>query len=255
VSDPHRGLEGRVAIVTGAARGIGAAIARRFVRAGATVVATDKRADVGQETVAALGEGAHFLAHDVASDDDWVAVVAETVERFGGVDTLVNNAGLMRIASIRDCDVETFTKVLDVNLVGAYRGIRAVIDPMAARGGGSIINLASPQGFEGRENMAAYTASKFGVRGLTRTAAIELGPLGIRVNALVPGATKTPMTTRPGWTDEQYDEAYGGYPLGRMAVPDEIAALALFLASDDSSFCTGADFVADGGILAGKPRT
>jgi 3alpha(or 20beta)-hydroxysteroid dehydrogenase len=114
--------------------------------------------------------------------------------------------------------------------------------------------VSSPQGIEGRAGMSAYSASKFGVRGFTRTAAIELGPLGIRVNCVIPGPIRTAMTQRKGWTDEQYDEAYGGYPLGRMGWPDEVASLTLFLASDEASYCTGADFVADGGVLAGKPE-
>lgn len=244
-----------MALVTGGARGIGAAIVRRFVDEGAVVAVADRREDVANALIAEVGARAHFVALDVSSENDWVQVVAQLMDEFGGIDVLVNNAGVMRLADIRDCDLETFRKVLDVNLVGTFLGVRAVIDAMVAKGGGSIINLASPQGYEGREGMAAYSSSKFGVRGLTRTAAIELGPLGIRVNAIVPGATKTPMTTRPGWSDEQYDEAYGGYPLGRMGFPEEIAALALFLASDEASFCTGADFIADGGILAGKPRT
>jgi 3alpha(or 20beta)-hydroxysteroid dehydrogenase len=125
---------------------------------------------------------------------------------------------------------------------------------MRERGGGSIVNFSSPQGVEGRHGMVAYTASKFAVRGLTRTAALELGELGIRVNAVIPGPTRTAMTTRKGWTDADYDAAYGGYPLGRMGRADEIASLCLFLASDESSFCTGADFVADGGVTAGKPK-
>jgi 3alpha(or 20beta)-hydroxysteroid dehydrogenase len=125
---------------------------------------------------------------------------------------------------------------------------------MERGGGGSIINFSSVQGLEGRENLSAYAASKFGVRGLSRTAAIELGPKGIRVNVVVPGPTKTKMTERKGWTDDQYNEAYGGYPLGRMGEASEIADVVLFLASDESSFCTGADYVVDGGVLAGKPR-
>ncbi len=190
---------------------------------------------------------------DVTSEDDWAAAVAQTVEWFGGVDVLVNNAGIIRVVPIVECDAETFRKVVDTNLVGAFLGMQAVIEPMKARGGGSIVNFSSPQGIEGRYGMPAYTASKFGVRGLTKTAAIELGPLGIRVNDVVPGPTRTPMTQRKGWTDADYDAAYGVYPLGRMAAPEEIAAVCLFLASDESSFCTGADFVADGGVTAGKP--
>jgi 3alpha(or 20beta)-hydroxysteroid dehydrogenase len=132
--------------------------------------------------------------------------------------------------------------------------MRAVVPLMRVNGGGSIINVASPQGYEGRGNFGAYTASKFGVRGLTRTASIEFGPLGVRVNCVVPGPIRTAMTERKGWTEEDYAKAYGGYPLGRRGEPHEVAAVNLFLASDDSSYCTGADFIADGGVLAGKPR-
>jgi 3alpha(or 20beta)-hydroxysteroid dehydrogenase len=180
--------------------------------------------------------------------------VATAVERFGGLDVLVNNAGIIRVKPLLETDVATFRKVVDTNLLSVFLGIRAAVPAMQARGGGSIVNLASPQGVEGREGMSAYTASKFGVRGLTRTAAIELGPLGIRVNCVVPGPTRTAMTRREGWTDDDYDRAYGGYPLGRMGRPEEIAEVVAFLASDASSFCTGADFYADGGVLAGKPR-
>jgi 3alpha(or 20beta)-hydroxysteroid dehydrogenase len=176
------------------------------------------------------------------------------MEAVGDVDVLVNNAGIIRVTPLIETDLDTFRKVLDTNVVGAFLGIQAVVPSMRRRGGGSIVNFSSPQGLEGRHGMAAYTASKFGVRGLTRTAALELGEYGIRVNTVIPGPTRTAMTARPGWTDADYDAAYGGYPLGRMGLPEEIAAVCLFLASDDSSFCTGADFVADGGVTAGKPK-
>jgi 3alpha(or 20beta)-hydroxysteroid dehydrogenase len=251
-------LDGKVALITGAARGIGAATAERFASEGANVVLSDKRDDVGTDAAEAIdkaGPGrARYVSLDVTSEGDWAAAVAQTVEWFGGVDVLVNNAGIIRVTPLVDCDLDTFKKVLDTNLVGAFLGMKAVVEPMRARGGGSIINFSSPQGIEGRYGMPAYTASKFGVRGLTRTAAIELGMHGIRVNAVVPGPTRTAMTERKGWTDEQYDAVYGLYPLSRMAVPSEIASVCLFLASDESSFCTGADFLADGGILAGKQR-
>jgi 3alpha(or 20beta)-hydroxysteroid dehydrogenase len=167
---------------------------------------------------------------------------------------LVNNAGIIRIKPFVETTLEELRKVLDTNLVGAFLGMQAVVESMRSRGGGSIVNFSSVQGIEGRENLSAYTAAKFGIRGLSKSVAIELGPLGIRVNTLFPGPTKTKMTEREGWTDAQYDAAYGRYPLGRMARAGEIAKLALFLASDEASFCTGADFVADGGVSAGKPR-
>jgi 3alpha(or 20beta)-hydroxysteroid dehydrogenase len=241
-------LDGKVALVTGAARGIGEATARAFVAEGAEVVLADKRDDVGQAVADELG--ARYVSLDVTSEEAW----AEAVASIGGLDVLVNNAGIMRNTPLLETDLDTFRKVLDTNLVSAFLGTKAVVPAMRARGGGSIVNFSSPQGLEGRHGMSAYTASKFGVRGFTRTAAMELGEHGIRVNAVVPGPTRTAMTTRTGWTDDDYDAAYGGYPLGRMGRPEEIAAVCVFLASDESSFCTGADFVADGGVLAGKPR-
>jgi 3alpha(or 20beta)-hydroxysteroid dehydrogenase len=257
MSDPGR-LTGKVALITGAARGIGAATARRFVAEGAQVVLADRRADEGEALASELNTGnagaAHFVELDITSEPAWTTAVAEAVRQFGGLDVLVNNAGMIRVKPLEDTDLETFRKVIDTNLIGAFLGIKSVMGGMAARGGGSIVNFSSVQGLEGRENMSAYAASKFGVRGLSKTAAIELGPKGIRVNVVVPGPTKTKMTERKGWTDAQYNEAYGGYPLGRMAEADEIAEVVLFLASDAASFCTGADYVVDGGVLVGKPR-
>ena len=239
----------KVALVTGAARGIGEAIARRLAADGCSVIVADKRDELGDEVAAAIG--GRYVSLDVTSEDEWDAL-ARTLDR---IDVLVNNAGIMRIAPLLETDLATFRTVLDTNLTGAFLGIKAMAPVMASGGGGSIVNLSSPQGFEGREGMTAYTASKFGVRGLTRAAAIELGPSGIRVNTVVPGPTRTAMTARKGWTDDDYAAAYQGYPLGRMAAPDEIAAVCAFLASDEASFCTGGDFVADGGVLAGKPRS
>lgn len=259
MSDSARGrLAGKIALVTGAARGIGAATARRFVAEGARVLLTDRRGDEGEALAAELeatrSGSACFQALDVTDEANWNEVVARAEADWGGLDVLVNNAGTIRVKPLTETDLETFRKVLDTNLIGAFLGIRAVVPSMTNRGGGSIVNFSSVQGLEGRENMTAYAASKFGVRGLSKSAAIELGPKGIRVNVVVPGPTKTKMTERKGWTDAQYDAAYGGYPLGRMAEAREIAEVVVFLASDESSFCTGADYVVDGGVLVGKPR-
>jgi len=251
-------LQGKVAIVTGAARGIGAEIARLFAREGAAVLLTDRRDELGESVAEEIGGESARAAYrhlDVTDEAQWGAAVEAARTGFGGVDVLVNNAGIIRVAPLVETTLAEFRKVLDTNLVGAFLGMKAVVGSMHARGGGSIVNFSSVQGLEGRENMPAYTASKFGVRGLSKTAAIELGPLGIRVNTLYPGPTKTKMTERPGWSAEDYDRAYAGYPLGRMAEPAEIARVALFLASDESSFCTGGDFAADGGVSAGKPRS
>ena len=241
-------LDGKSALITGAARGIGEATARRFAAEGAAVIIADKRVEAGEAVAADVG--GRFVELDITSEADWQAAM----QAIGDVDVLVNNAGIIRVTPLLETDLDTFRKVLDTNVVGAFLGIQAVVPSMRRRGGGSIVNFSSPQGLEGRHGMAAYTASKFGVRGLTRTAALELGEYGIRVNTVIPGPTRTAMTARPGWTDDDYDAVYGGYPLARMARPEEIAAVCLFLASDDSSFCTGADFVADGGVTAGKPK-
>lgn len=251
-------LSGKVAIVTGAARGMGEATAARFAREGAKVVLVDKRDDLGGAAAAAIDEMcgasvARYVSADVTSPEAWAEVVAITSESFGTPTVLVNNAGILRVQSLLETDLDTFHKVLDTNLVSCFLGIKAVAPVMAGAGGGSVVNVASPQGFEGRAGFGAYTASKFAIRGLTRTAAIELGPLGIRVNCVVPGPIRTAMTDRKGWGNEDYARAYGGYPLGRRGEPDEVARVSLFLASNDSSYCTGADFVADGGVLAGKP--
>ena len=252
------GLTDKVAIVTGAARGIGAAVAERFVLEGARVALLDKRADlctaVADRLNSVRSDTALALTLDITDETAWLRTVEEIAGRWGGVDVLVNNAGIMRVQPIAECDGDTFRKVIETNLVGAYLGIRAVMSSMQTRGGGSIINFSSAQGFEGRFGMPAYTASKFGIRGLSNTAAIELGPLGIRVNTVAPGPTVTEMTRREGWTQADYDRAYALYPLGRMAAPTEIASVCAFLASDEASFVTGADLVADGGVTAGKPR-
>lgn len=219
----------------------------------------DRRVEEGEALAAELNverEGsAIFVELDVSNEEAWQRAVDQTTARFGRLDVLVNNAGMIRVAPLEKTDLALFKKVLETNLVGTFLGIRAVMGPMEAQGSGSIVNFSSVQGLEGREGMSAYAASKFGIRGLSKTAAIELGPKGIRVNVVIPGPTRTKMTERKGWTDEQYDEAYRGYPLGRMAEAREIADVVLFLASDESSFCTGADYVVDGGVLVGKPRT
>jgi 3alpha(or 20beta)-hydroxysteroid dehydrogenase len=251
-------LDGKVALISGAARGIGAATARRFAREGARVLLADRRHELGAEVAAKIAadhpDRARYVPLDVTSEADWAGAVELAHTAFGGIDVLVNAAAIIRVTPLAETDLESFRKVIDTNLIGTFLGMRAVLEPMRARGGGSIVNFSSPQGLEGRWGVPAYTASKFAVRGLTRTAAIELGPWGIRVNAVIPGPTRTAMTERAGWTEADYDAAYGLYPLGRMAAPDEIAAACVFLASDEASYCTGTDLVVDGGVTAGKPR-
>ncbi|MBK7948829.1 MAG: SDR family oxidoreductase [Deltaproteobacteria bacterium] len=249
-------LEGRVVFVTGAARGIGAACARRCAAMGARVVVADRRED----DVKAVADGlnadrpgsARAIGLDIADGAGWAAAMAETESAFGRLDALVNNAGVIRVVRLEEADEAAFRKLIDVNLVGTFLGLRAAIEPMKRAGGGSIVNFSSVQGLEGRAGFALYSATKFGIRGLTRTAALELGAHGIRVNNVVPGPTRTKMTERPGWSDADYERAYAGTPIGRMAQPEEIAEMVAFLVSPRSAYCTGADFVVDGGLLAGK---
>jgi 3alpha(or 20beta)-hydroxysteroid dehydrogenase len=245
-------LNGKVALVTGAARGLGEAVMRRMVGEGAIVVGADRRAEDGAAAADAIG--ARFVALDVTDAVAWVALVERIVAELGRVDILVNNAGIIRVRPILECPPEEFRLVVDTNLVGTFLGIKSVAPTMIAQGGGSIVNLSSPAGFEGTNGMPAYSASKWAIRGLTKTAAVELGPHGIRVNAVVPGPMPTAMTRRPGWSDDDYQRHYGStVPLGRMGQIDEIANLVVWLASDQASFCTGGDYTADGGVTAGKP--
>jgi 3alpha(or 20beta)-hydroxysteroid dehydrogenase len=233
-----------VVIVTGAGQGMGAHEARRLIAAGASVVLTDVLSDAVAAVAADLGPRAVARRHDVTDEDDWASVVSFALDTFGGVDTLVNNAAVHRLALIeREKRVE-FEQVLAVNLVGTFLGIQAAIAPMRTRGGGSIINISSTAGLTGMPEHAAYGASKFGIVGLTKTAAIELGPSGIRVNSVHPGPINTSMLP-PGDATR-----FAGLPLQRAGEPEEVADLVLFLASDESSFVTGAQLAIDGGMAA-----
>jgi 3alpha(or 20beta)-hydroxysteroid dehydrogenase len=191
--------------------------------------------------------------HDVTSEDDWAAAVATALDAYGRLDVLVNNAGILRHARIAEMEPAEFRRVLDVNLTGTWLGIRQVVAPMTANGGGSIVNISSIEGFAGAAGLSAYSASKFGVRGLTRSAAQELGPAGIRVNSVHPGGVLTSMALSAAETMTGVDPAafLKAMPIARFAEPVEISRLVAFLASDESSYTTGAEFVADGGLLSG----
>jgi 3alpha(or 20beta)-hydroxysteroid dehydrogenase len=243
-------LDGKVALITGGARGIGAAEATRFVAEGAQVVVADVL-DAEAATVAGrLGDAAAAVHLDVTDLDSWNSAVATAVDHFGHLDTLVNNAGIVRVGLIESMDVEDFRAVLEVNLVGTFLGIQAVVPALRDAGGGSIVNTSSTAGFIGYAGLGAYGASKFGVRGLTKTAARELGSSGIRVNSIHPGGTDTPMVHSATFQLDP-ETAFVGQPIARIGRPEEIAALAVFLASDESSYSTGAEFIADGGALSG----
>jgi 3alpha(or 20beta)-hydroxysteroid dehydrogenase len=240
-------LDGKVAIITGAAQGMGAAEARRFAQEGARVVLTDRQEEAGRAVADDIGDDAVFVRQDVTSEADWDAAVATATERFGGLDAVVNNAAIHHIVALEDETVEAFERMLRVNVVGTWWGIRKAIAPMRARGGGSIVNKSSIAGTRGIPFHSSYGTSKWAVRGLTKTAAKELGRHGIRVNSVHPGAIQgTGMFTPPDDTAE-LEARLDEIPLGRPGLRDEVASLVVFLASDASSYITGNEHVIDGG--------
>ncbi|WP_084105226.1 SDR family oxidoreductase [Demequina sp. NBRC 110056] len=240
-------LDGAVALVTGGARGIGAAYVRALHRADARVVIADLLESEGRTLAAELGDRAAFVPLDVTDEDQWTAAVAATVDAFGALDVLVNNAGIANAAPIEHLTTEKWNAAIAVNLTGVFYGCRAVVPTMKAQGGGSIINISSVEGMRGSPGLHAYTAAKFGVRGLSQSLAVELGPAGIRVNSVHPGFVRTQMTDR-------IDPAHLDIPLGRAGEPEDVAGTIVFLASDASRFTSGAEFVVDGGMIAGIPH-
>lgn len=247
-------LAAKVAIVTGAARGIGESVARLFVREGARVVIADVLDQPGEALAAALGASAMYVHLDVGSEGGWAAVLEATRRRFGAPTVLVNNAGIFRTHPIETLSVEAYMETIRINQLGVFLGMRTVIAPMREAGGGSIVNVSSAQGLEGMTNAVAYTASKFAVTGMSKTAGIELAKYRIRVNSVHPGPVATPLIAESmGAADVK--SATAAYtptvPVKRWAQPEEVARLILYLASDEASYSTGSAFLVDGGLTAG----
>jgi 3alpha(or 20beta)-hydroxysteroid dehydrogenase len=239
-------VEGKVALISGGARNIGAASARMLVAEGAKVVIGDLLDEEGAALAEELGEAARYVHLDVTQDGDWRSAVEFTVAEFGKLNVLFNNAGIFNGGPLQRYKQELWQQMLDVNLTGAFLGMRASADAIIAAGGGSIINTSSIEGVRGTAWAHGYVASKWGLTGLTKSAATELAPQGVRVNSLHPGRISTPAT------DAMPDDLIP-IPLGRPGLPEEVAAFVVFLASDESSFATGTEFVVDGGTVMHIP--
>ena len=243
-------VHNKVAIITGGTGGMGVTHARALAAEGAKVVVADLDDAKGEALAAELNgdrtDVARYVHLDVTSEDDWAKAVAFTLEEFGRIDVLVNNAGIANGGPITEFGTDAWRRIIDINLTGVFLGIRAVSPVMVKAGSGSIINISSVEGMRGSAGLHGYVASKFGVRGLTKSVALDLGPYGVRVNSVHPGFISTPMTASLNPDDLLI-------PLGRPAAPEEVSRLILFLASDESSYSTGSEFVVDGGLIAGVP--
>ena len=239
-------FSGLTAIVTGAAGAMGEQEARMFAERGANVVLTDVRADEGTAIADDIGKSAVFVPHDVSSESGWNTVIETALSAFGSVNVLVNNAAISKAIKLIDTDVNTFDLFYRINQLGVYLGMKSVVEPMKAAGGGSIINISSVAGLRGASTLFAYSASKWAVRGMTQSAALELARYKIRVNAVFPGVIDTPMNAPnpPGMNDVLVKTT----PLRRMGESHEVAEAVLFLASPEASFATGAELAIDGGM-------
>ncbi len=244
-------LTGKVALITGAARGQGEAEARLFAERGAKVMICDVLDEQAQKVAADIGDSARAMRLDVTRADDWAQAVSETVSAFGKLNVLVNNAAIAGVKPFDDMSQEDYMAVININQLGVFLGMKAVAGAMRNAGGGSIINISSIAGMGGMPGGMAYCASKFAVRGMTKVAAMELGRDNIRVNSIHPGGVLTNMVTDAGLPGDVANDLFKGVPLGRISQPREMATLAAYLASDDSSYSSGSEFVADGGMTAG----
>lgn len=240
-------LDGKVAIITGASQGMGASHARLFISEGAKVVITDINEEKGRALADELGDNAVFIKQDVASEDDWQKVVDQTVDKFGKIDILVNNAGISFNKSLAEITTADYLKIFQINQLSVFLGMKTVAPVMEKNGAGSIVNVSSMNGLVG--GAIGYTDTKFAVRGMTKAAALQLAHSGIRVNSVHPGVISTPMIHQ-GDSEAVIKEFAKAIPLQRVAEPEEVSKMVLFLASDDASYSTGSEFVVDGGLTA-----
>jgi 3alpha(or 20beta)-hydroxysteroid dehydrogenase len=236
-------VDDKVALISGGARGMGASHAGLLVSEGAKVVIGDVLDDEGQALASELGDAARYVHLDVTQPSEWAAAVSTAVQEFGKLNVLVNNAGIINYGPLKTFDLGKWQRILDVNVTGTLLGIQAVVDPMIATGGGSIVNVSSIEGLRGAAWVHGYVTSKWAVRGLTKSAALELAPNNIRVNSIHPGFIRTAMTAK-------LPQDLLNIPLGRPGEPQDVSAFVLFLASDESSYATAAEFVIDGGLVA-----
>ena len=243
-------LEGKTAIVTGGARGMGAATCRLFIEHGARVVIGDLADEAGESLAAELGGDCRYVHMDVSSSADWKKAI-EAASELGPINVLVNNAAILIHATIADTSEEDYMRVVSINQLGVFLGMKAVLPAMKASGGGSIVNISSIDGLQSKNSLIAYSSTKWAVRGLTKAAALEMGKFGIRVNSVHPGGIYTRMHGSDYLSEEQASEFYQHHALPRVGKPEEVARMSLFLASDEASYSTGSEFSADGGWHAG----
>jgi 3alpha(or 20beta)-hydroxysteroid dehydrogenase len=239
-------FEGKVAIVTGAAQGMGASHARGLVAEGARVLICDVQDDAGAALAKELGNGSRYHHLDVTRETDWGGAVRAAESWAGPVDILINNAAIIIYGGVEEQTPADFRRMLEVNLVGEFLGMHTVLPSMRARGRGSVVNVASVSGVMGFSGGIGYAASKFGVRGLTKGAALDMAGTGVRVNCVHPGTIRTPMS------ETATEDLFANQPVPRRGEPQEVTALVLFLASDDASYCTGAEYIVDGGMVTGR---
>lgn len=246
-------LEGKVCVVTGAARGMGEATARRFTEEGAQVILADIL-DEGENVAREIGSAATFARLDITQEDGWEALRDQILDAHGRIDVLINNAASLHVSDLLNLQKSDFTRLIDINLMGAWLGIKVIGKQMVTQGSGSIVNILSTGALEGINGLGAYVATKWGLRGLTQTAAMELSPLGVRVNAVCPGGIASPMSKVEGSTEEMDRWRMADVPIPRLGEPVEVANASLFLASDESSYVTANELVVDGGLTTGPYR-